>query len=130
MALPGRPPLAVGPDDVLADADALRITRGRSAWSYLECQGTRFDGAHFDADRFSGVPCTELGVFDAGHWGTVAGEKVSAVFGDATTPAEPSVEVTVRWTRHAPGRFDVNLPAELPARFGGTVQRGSLRVGR
>jgi hypothetical protein len=107
----------------------LLITQGRSEWRYLECIGTRFDRAHFDVDSFSGGPCTEVGVFDASRWGSVPDAPVSAVFGNAAAPAEPSVEVTTRWTRHAPGSFTVNLPAELPARFGAAFNDGRFGSG-
>jgi hypothetical protein len=109
--------------------DPLRIPQGRSDWRYLECIGTRFDRAHFDVDSFSGGPCTEVGVFDASRWGTVAEASVSAVFGDAAAPAEASVDVSTRWTRHAPGSFAVNLPAELPARFGARFNDGRFGSG-
>jgi hypothetical protein len=98
-------------------------------WQYLECLGTRYDVAHFDADAFSGGPCTEIGVFDASSWGTVADAPIKAVFGDAAAPAEDSVEVSVRWTKHAPGRFAVNLPAELPPRFGARFGDGRFGTG-
>jgi hypothetical protein len=135
VMVPGRPPTQVPSQDILVEppdgeqVEALRIVRGRSAWAYLECLGTRFDLAHFDADGFSGGPCAEVGVFDAGSWGTAAGAPVSAIFGDAAATAEPSVEVTVRWTRHAPGRFAVNLPADLPARFGARFNEGRFGSG-
>jgi hypothetical protein len=137
VIVPGRPPAAVPAQDVIVEpaaprddpADALRIVRGRSAWAYMECLGTRFDRAHFDLDHFSGGPCAEIGVFDASSWGRVAGAAVHAVFGDAAATPEPSVDVTVRWTRHAPGRFAVNLPADLPARFGGRFNEGRFGSG-
>ena len=122
--------ILVEPVDQDAHADEpLRIVRGRSEWRYLECTGTRFDFAHFDVDSFSGGRCTEVGVFDASRWGTVAGAPVSAVFGDAAAPTEPSVEVTTRWKRHAPGSFAVNLPSELPARFGARFNDGRFGSG-
>ncbi len=137
VIVPGRPPAAIAAADVLVEppgadkdpAQALRIVRGRSAWTYLECLGTRFDRAHFDVDHFSGGACAEVGVFDASQWGTVAGAPVHAVFGDATAAPEPSVDVTVRWMRHAPGRLDVNLPADLGARFGGRFNEGRFGSG-
>ena len=135
VIMPGAPATAVPPQDVLVEplgsdpADALRIVRGRSAWRYLECLGTRFDVAHFDVDAFSGGPCAEVGVFDASSWGTVVSAPISAVFGDASAAADPSVEATVRWTRHAPGCFAVNLPADLDARFGARFNEGRFGSG-
>jgi hypothetical protein len=111
------------------DEEPLRVARGRSEWRYLECVGTRWNAAHFDVDAFAGGPCAEIGVFDASRWGTVADAPVAAVFGDADAPPVESVEATVRWTRHAPGRFAVNLPAELPARFGARFGDGRFGSG-
>jgi hypothetical protein len=79
---------STGPD---GGPDPLRIVRGRSEWRYLECVGTRYDQAHFDADAFSGGPCTEIGVFDASSWGTVPDAPIKAVFGDAAALPEDSV---------------------------------------
>src|SRR5439155_12852656 len=39
------------------------------------------------------------------------------------------VEVTTRWTRHAPGSFAVNLPSEPPARFGARFNHGRFGSG-
>ncbi len=105
-------------------ASALKIPLGRSRWSYLECLGTRYELAHFDIDRFSGGPCTELGVFDASRWGETPDALVQAVYADPGAEREPSVEATVRWTRHAAGSLAVNLPAELPAAFGARFDTG------
>jgi hypothetical protein len=117
---------STGPD---GGPDPLLIVRGRSEWRYLECVGTRYDQAHFDADAFSGGPCTEIGVFDASSWGTVPDAPIKAVFGDAAALPEDSVEVSVRWTKHAPGSFAVNLPAELPPRFGARFGDGRFGSG-
>jgi hypothetical protein len=109
-------------------ADVLRLPRGRSDWRYLECVGTRFDRAHFDRDHWSGGPCAEVGVFDASRWRD-DDRPVNPVFGDRDAAAQPSVEVTVRWTRHAPGAFAVNLPVDLPPRFGARFNDGRFGSG-
>lgn len=87
---------------------SLVLPRGRSEWVFLERSGARFDQAHFDEDRFAGED-SEVGLFDVSRFG-------QALFGPIPSPA---VEVTMRWESHRPGTFVVNLPADLPARFGG-----------
>src|SRR5690606_33604456 len=42
-----------------------------------------------------------------------------AVYGSIHAQPDPPVEITFRWQRYQPGVFEVNLPAELPERFGG-----------
>jgi hypothetical protein len=121
--------ILIRPLDGGGGPDALRIVRGRSEWRYLECLGTRYDHAHFEVDSFSGGPCTEIGVFDASSWGTVADAPIKAVFDDAAAPLEDSVEASVRWTKHAAGRFAVNLPADLPPRFGARFGEGRFGSG-
>lgn len=87
---------------------SLVLPRGRTEWVFLERSGARFDQTHFDEDRFAGEDA-EAGLFDVSRFG-------GALFGPLPSPA---VEVTLRWESHRPGTFIVNLPADLPARFGG-----------
>jgi hypothetical protein len=89
-------------------AGSLVLPRGRTEWVFLERSGARFDQAHFDEDHFAGED-SEVGLFDVSRFG-------EALFGPIPSPA---VEVTLRWESHRPGTFVVNLPADLPARFGG-----------
>jgi hypothetical protein len=88
---------------------SLTLPRGRTEWIFLECSGSRFDQARFDEDRFAGGDCAEAGVFNVSRFG-------QAVFGAIASEA---VEVTLRWQSHRPGAFVVNLPSDLPSRFGG-----------
>jgi hypothetical protein len=110
-------PLAAG----LALA-ALYLPRGRSRWLYLDGGGSRFDAAAFDAARFAGLPSTAPGVFDVSRFHPAPGPLavVAPVFAGPGDPAAATTAaVTVRWRSHRPGAFVVNLPADLPARFGG-----------
>jgi hypothetical protein len=43
----------------------------------------------------------------------------STVFASAEAPPHPPVEIRFHWLQHQPGAFTVNLPADLPERFGG-----------
>jgi hypothetical protein len=113
--------------------DALRLDAGRSRWLLLECAGSRFGGAAigdapaFDGGAtfatspdlgatFAGGTCVWPGVFDAGAFSR-PGDPATSVFADADTEFLP-VEVTADWDRAQPGAFEVNLPADLDARFG------------
>ncbi|MFL5542114.1 MAG: hypothetical protein ACJ8J0_24220 [Longimicrobiaceae bacterium] len=107
----------------------LALPRGRTAWTYVECHGARFDHAPFGAPprghpltRFPGGPgCLERGIWDVSRFGSgAAGEaEGGAVFAGEGEAASPPVEVRVEWTRHAPGAFDLLLPTVLPDYLGG-----------
>jgi hypothetical protein len=100
-------------------AAALVLPQGRSQWAYLACQGARFDRVRFDAARFAGGSCAAPGIFDASRFTCPPPRTECAVFASAGGAPEPAVEVRFLWDRHAPGAFTVNLPADLPERFGG-----------
>ena len=104
----------------------LSLPRGRSQWLYLDGGGSRFDAARFNAARFAGPPSEAPGVFDVSRFHPAPGP-LQAVFAGAGDPAAPAAEVTVGWQSHRPGAFVVNLPADLPARFGGRF--GTARFG-
>ncbi len=89
-------------------AGDLILPRGRSEWIFVERSGARFDQARFDESHFAGED-PEVGIFDLSRFG-------EARFGVIDSPA---ADVTLRWQSHRPGTFVVNLPADLPARFGG-----------
>ncbi|OEU76159.1 MAG: hypothetical protein BA864_09460 [Desulfuromonadales bacterium C00003093] len=98
----------------------LKLASGRSDWIYQDCHASRFDHAWFDADatRFVGNVCTDRGVFNVSRF-SQQGELVIAVFASSTPFPDPAAEIVFRWVRHQPGSFIVNLPTDLPARFGG-----------
>lgn len=96
-------------------SSSLRLSRGKTVWTYVEGLGARFDAAFFDEARFAGFPCSEVGIFDASVFAPA--DPVSPVF--APVPPGGPVEVVLRWASHQPGVFTVNLPADLPPRFGG-----------
>ena len=103
--------------------DALTLGRGRSEWMYLECSGARFDLTDFDRARFVGESCYDPGVFDVSRYMPTQPEHEITVFAPGA-PAAPSVEIRTGWVRHEPGAFAVNLPANLPASFGGRFNLG------
>jgi hypothetical protein len=100
-------------------ATVLVLTCGRPGWRYLECAAARFGSARLDQARFAGGPCREVGVFGASCFALVPAEPVEAVFGPVAAPPDAAVEVRFAWPSHPPGAFTVNLPADLPSRFGG-----------
>lgn len=116
--LPAEAIVSDSSEDGGSAAEALRVVRGRSRWLFLSCQVSRFDSADFDADHFAGGPCRSLGIFNVSRFVEPADPKVAAVFGPGEHP-EPAVEVRLNWNEHLPGAFTVNLPADLPPRFGG-----------
>jgi hypothetical protein len=90
---------------------------------FLNCEGSRFDDAWFNQNRFAGGACSEAGIFDVSHF-TVDSEPGGTVFGAGyggsdQPSSQPSVDVALEWIGHQPGIFEVNLPADLHPRFGG-----------
>jgi hypothetical protein len=116
--------------DDLNKSRVLTLPCGKSDWLYLDCYSSRFNQAKFNRAKFAGnvSACTERGVFDVSRLTTspakpgspaVLPEPFAAVFTAASTIVDPPVIVSVQWLSHRPGSFHVNLPADLPARFGG-----------
>jgi hypothetical protein len=100
-------------------AAALVLPQGRSEWGYLDCHGSRFDLDCFNAAQFAGNRCTERGVFNVSRFTCPPPSTDSTVFASARVPPDAPVEVRFHWLQHQPGAFTVNLPADLPERFGG-----------
>ncbi len=103
----------------LAKDTGLKLLRGQNRWRYQDCHGDRFDAAHFDEAHFAGGGCRDRAIFDVSRFTPLPPERVKTVFADAENPPQPSAQATFTWTRHKPGTLVVNLPADLPARFGG-----------
>ncbi|NDJ19011.1 hypothetical protein [Myxacorys almedinensis] len=105
----------------------LSLPCGNSHWRYLECYGSRFNQARFDHNRFAGGFCAERGVFNVSHFSSASDAvpselrlgRIAAVFTTATALPDPSVDLTFNWVSHRAGAFVVNLPSDLPPRFGG-----------
>ena len=101
----------------------LTLPRGKSEWIYGGCHSSRFNQAHFNAARFAGDRCDDRGVFNISRFTHAPPEPVAAVFAPADPLPDPAVEVVFCWPSHRPGAFCVNLPADLPARFGGRFNK-------
>lgn len=97
---------------------------GRSSWNYLDCYGARFNHARFDKARFAGGGrCADRAVFNFSRFTRDSSETETTVFASATALPDPPVEIRFRWSQHQPGAFVVNLPVDLPDRFGGRFNR-------
>jgi hypothetical protein len=119
LAAPGGPPV------VARDAkpsEALRLPRGRSDWMLVQCDSARFDAAYYNSAHFAGGPCAVPGIFNASRFNAKADEAASpGVSGELArfNPlADQALTVSAAWQSHRPGRFVVNLPADLPDTFG------------
>lgn len=108
-----------GQDGGQDKAAALLLSQGRSQWAYLDCLGTRFDRDRFNAAHFVGTECAERGVFNVSRFTCPPPSTDSTIFASAGDPPDPLVEIRFHWLQHQPGAFTVNLPADLPERFGG-----------
>lgn len=107
--------------------EVVRVMRGRSRWLFLSCLAARFDSAEFDADHFAGGLCRNVGIFNVSRFADPANPKVATVFGPGPR-LEPIVDLQLGWAEHLPGAFTVNLPADLPARFGGRFNQARFAL--
>ncbi len=105
--------------DLQDKAAALVLPQGRSEWAYLDCQGVRFDRDRFDAAYFVGKSCAAQGVFNVSRFPCPLPNTDTTVFASAKAPPDLPLEVRFHWLEHQPSTFTVNLPADLPERFGG-----------
>ena len=126
LVRPLTPNAADEQDLIPFQADALILPQGRSEWLYLDCASARFDRVRFGQARFAGEVCREEGVFDVSRFiQEPPGSEVS-VF--ATPIVDQPVEIRFRWPRYRPGALVVNLPLDLPERFGARLN--SARFGK
>jgi len=113
----------------LDPATVLTVLPGASEWRYVDCQGTRYDESNFDQARFSGGGCDDRGVFDVSRFSRTPPEPVRGVFAAASPLPDPPVTVAFAWDRARPGTFVVNLPEDLPERFGGLFNEARFAKG-
>lgn len=102
----------------LSKSTVLSLRRGTTSFRYLDCLGSRFGKAVFDHARFPDGICGERGIFGVSRFTNVPPERVNAVFASSDPFSDPPVQIEFRWVVHQPGTFVVNLPSDLPARFG------------
>ncbi|MEJ2559960.1 MAG: hypothetical protein P8186_27825, partial [Anaerolineae bacterium] len=114
---------------LLNKADVLRLPKGRSDWVYLDCGVARFNEANFDQAHFPGDICEERGIFNISRFSNSPPEGIKAVFASAEPRTDPPTKVEFSWQIHQPGAFQVNLPADLPPRFGGRFNQARFGQG-
>ncbi|MFL5542135.1 MAG: hypothetical protein ACJ8J0_24325, partial [Longimicrobiaceae bacterium] len=133
-------PASSAPLVVAAEEDRgaiLALPRGRTAFTYVECHGPRFD-----FDRFAGTgprdphtrfpggrACRERGIFDVSRLAAGDEAEGGAVLASPGDASAAPVELHLSWTRHAPGAFDLLLPALLPDFLGAAMDEGRLGGG-
>jgi hypothetical protein len=121
LAAPSGPPVIAR--DV-APAGALQLPRGASDWMLVQCDGSRFDAASFDDAHFVGDPCNVPGIFDVSRFNAKTDETLPLAAQTvelarfAPLPDGPPVTLSATWQSHRAGAFAVNLPADLPEKFG------------
>jgi hypothetical protein len=102
----------------LSDA-VLTLPGGKSDWVYSECISSRFNEAAFDQNAFAGGECRELGVFNVSSFPDESVKFPIPVFAAKDASPLPTTVATFNWAAYLAGSLTVNLPADLPARFGG-----------
>ncbi|MBO9409367.1 hypothetical protein J7399_18160 [Shimia sp. R9_1] len=95
---------------------ALSLSPGTNRRVFVECLTARYDAADFDESHFAGGDCLEIGVFDACRFAENPRAKSTSVF--APADGGTATDVTLSWAQHTPGRAQINLPLDMPARFG------------
>jgi hypothetical protein len=130
-----RPSQLVRADEV-SKAEPLRFPRGPMQLTYMNCHEARFDRVVFASEsasaetsggevaRFAGGRCHEWAVFDISRFSDARPDGDASLFGPPTPVPDPPVQVQVHWTRHQPGAFTVNLPADLDEAFGARFNGG------
>jgi hypothetical protein len=104
--------------EVEPGVSALRLPPGLSTWRFTACDDSRFDAAVF-GDAFAGGPCRSPGVFDLSDFDAGPAAAARAVFdGTPAGDAGTGGPVIFEWDERLPGRFLMELPADLPTRFG------------
>jgi hypothetical protein len=111
------------------DPQVLRLPPGESHWQYRDCYGDRYDEASFGRRRgrqprrvpgyyAGGRVCHTPGVFNSSNFYQEE-EGYNTVFGSVEEIDRPQASTSFAFRVHQPGRFELQLPADLPDRFGG-----------
>lgn len=113
------------PAEIIAkDPSVMILPQGVSQWIFMDCNGARFNRSRFTTDprhptRFAGGICIERGIFNISHFNSDPPSLDDTVFASSLAEPDPPIEFRFRWMQFQPGAFTVNLPADLPDRFGG-----------
>ena len=112
----GQSPSQLVRADAIDPLQALTLTRGDNRRIYTDCNAARYDAAHFNKDHFAGGPCLQQGIFNVSRFAETPRADVTPVFAPASGSGE--AEVTLNWQDHAAATAEVNLPLDMPPRFG------------
>lgn len=112
------------PVEATPSLDALRLPPGTSAWQYLECLGARFDHDRLDRARFVDGQCRMPGVFDVSRFAAAPDAPEVAVFAPSGGGFDSGTNVTLSWSEERPGRFRLELPYDLPEKYGARFDDG------
>ncbi len=114
--------------------DVLRLPIGESRWQYTDCYGDRYGAAYFGrrprpsrVDRLPVVPghfaggevCHSPGVFNLSRFHNPEKAGTETVFASRLATLEPQAMSAFVYLTHQAGRFELQLPADLPPQFGG-----------
>ena len=102
--------------DTIDRIEALTIPRGAGRRIYVDCLAARFDAAVFDRARFAGGPCLEQGIFNVSRFAETPRADSTPVF--APVSGGGTADVSLRWQSHTTAAAEINLPRDMPARFG------------
>jgi hypothetical protein len=108
--------------DEFDKGDVLTVPKGHSDWIYVECNGARYDEVNFNRSRFPVGRCGQNGIFGISRFALRSPgrfETAAPLYATLKPPPKPMAVITARWMSYQPGSFVVNLPADLPASFGG-----------
>ena len=135
---PASPPWAALPAAERARiiAAVLSLPAGSSSWQYTDCYGDRFNAAFYGRRRRRGrqppllvVPahfaggelCHAPGVFNQSRYARNQTEDPlhHTIFGSRSAAERPQASCVFVYRVHEAGRFELDLPADLPPQFGG-----------
>jgi hypothetical protein len=126
--------IVVGPLDSqaenLAKETFLSLPPGKTQWLYQDCYSGRFNQAKFNRDRLAGGQCSDRGIFNVSRFTSRSNPTaIAAVFAPSPLRAMTQVAIGFRWLSYEPGAFQVNLPLDLPPRFGARFNQAYFSQG-
>lgn len=116
----------------------LTLPIGQSTWVYSDCYGDRFDEATFGRRRrrgraprqttvpghyAGGAECHAPAIYDESWYVSREDDPAdlvhATVYGSRGVVLQPQATATFKYSTHQAGRFELQLPADLPRQLGG-----------
>lgn len=124
----------VGPLDApaenLAKETVLSLPPGKTQWLYQDCYSSRFNQGKLNDARFAGGQCSDRGIFNVSRFTSRSlPSAIAAVFAPSPLGVITPVAISFRWLSYEPGAFQVNLPLDLPPRFGARFNQAYFSQG-